>query len=519
MTPQHFTEPEPTRDFLRSSFIGRVLALNIALALFYFVVITFWFPIGNPVLFALLIAGEVFHVWQAIGYCATVWRPVHEAPFDSNYHPAVDVFITVAGEPVDVVSETVKAALAMDYPDFTVAILNDGYVAKKDNWREIEEMAEGLGVSCITRQIPGGAKAGNINHGLRQTKSPLVAVFDADHVPHPDFLAKTVGYFTAKNMGFVQSPQFYKNFSYNNVTGTAWEQQELFFGPLCKGKNRFNATFMCGTNMVIRRTALAEAGGMCETNIAEDFLTSLFIHERGWSSFYVAEVLAEGLAPEDFSSYYKQQFRWTRGSLEVVFRYNPLLRRGLSWAQRWQYLYSASYFLSGIVVLINMALPLAFFFWGAVPLAISTMALAGVFLPYIFTTIYTLQRSSNYSFTFRALAFAVSAWPIQLKALAAVIVNQKTAFSVTSKRRISGNFVRLVIPHLLYITLVGAGIAVALVREGLDTSVITNAAWALLYVATSTLFIREAIPSWRLRAARPSSAERTSATVKGGARG
>ena len=69
--------------------------------------------------------------------------------------------------------------------------------------------------------------------------------------------------------------------------------------------------------MVVRRAALVAAGGMCETNIAEDFLTSLFIHEQGWSSIYVPEVLAEGLAPEDFfrlHAWMKQRFedQWDR---------------------------------------------------------------------------------------------------------------------------------------------------------------------------------------------------------------
>ena len=91
---------------------------------------------------------------------------------------------------------------------------------------------------------------------------------------------------------------------------------------------------MCGTNVAVRRTALDEVGGLCQTNIAEDFLTSLLMHERGWRSVYVPEVLAQGLAPEDFLSYYKQQHRWARGSLEVIFKYNPLRRRGLTWPQR-----------------------------------------------------------------------------------------------------------------------------------------------------------------------------------------
>ena len=132
---------------------------------------------------------------------------------------------------------------------------------------------------------------------------------------------------------------------------------------------------------------------------------------------YVDEVLAEGLAPEDFLSYYKQQFRWARGSLEVAFKYNPLFRRGLTIGQRIQYLSSASYYLSGIVVVVNAFLPLLYFYAHLEPLEINTMSLALVFLPYIFIVLYTIQTTSNFSYTFRALAFSLSSFPIHCKAV------------------------------------------------------------------------------------------------------
>src|SRR6202008_3490247 len=150
-------------------------------------------------------------------------------------------------------------------------------------------------VECITRTVPGGAKAGNINNALRHTRSPLIAIFDADHIPHRDFLEKTVGYFGAQEkVGFVQTPQYYKNFAKNYLTQSSWDQQELFFGPICKGKNRLNAATMCGTNMVLSREALHEVGGICTDSIAEDFVTGLFMHAHGYTSVYVPEVLAEG---------------------------------------------------------------------------------------------------------------------------------------------------------------------------------------------------------------------------------
>ncbi|MDB5166204.1 MAG: hypothetical protein JWM37_276 [Candidatus Saccharibacteria bacterium] len=490
-----------TRSFLQPQASKRLLLVNAVMSLIYFFTITFFFHPGNMLLFSLLIAGEVFHVFQILGFVYTVWDNRVLNPFDRVFNKPVDVFITVCGEPVEIIRETAKAALAMDYDgDVQVYLLNDGFVANKDNWREVEALAKELGIHCITRKTPGGAKAGNINNAARISKHPYIVVFDADHVPHKNFLKQTMGFFTDEKMGFVQTPQFYKNMAENRITQTAWDQQTLFFGPIMSGKNRYNSAFMCGTNMVLSRAALDDAGGMVEFNIAEDFLTSLFVHNKGWNSVYVPQVLAEGLAPEDFLSYYKQQFRWTRGSLEVIFKYNPLFMRGLTRAQRWQYLISASYYLSGIVVLIDACIPLIYLFTGITAVQTSSMLLALVFMPYIFLNLYSLQATSNFTFTFNAISFSLSSFYLQIKAVLAVLTNQKTSFAVTSKKQIQGNFLYLATPQLLYIGLATAGVVVAFMREGLSASLMANLAWVFVNIAVFLPFIVASAPTlWRLK--------------------
>lgn len=482
------------KRFLNGSAGKSLIVLNVFLASVYFAAITFGFARGNKFLFDLLIAGEVFHLFQVLGYCYTIWDSKITALSDRSYMPPVDIFITVCGEPLEIVRETAVAAIAMDYPDFKVYLLNDGYVANKDNWEEIDKLAEELGITSITRRTAGGAKAGNINNGLKETSSPYFVVFDADHVPYKTFLKEVMGYFVDPKMGFVQTPQFYKNQKTNKVTQTAWDQQTLFFGPIMSGKNRLNSAFMCGTNMAVSREAVLEAGGMCEFNIAEDFLTSLFVHAKGWNSVYIPKVLSEGLAPEDFLSYYKQQFRWTRGSLEVIFKYNPLFMRGLSWSQRLQYLISASYYLSGIVIFIDMMLPLIFLFTGITAIHTTTMTLAFVFLPYIFINLYILQKSSNFTYSYSAISFSLSAFFLQMRAILAVIFNQKTSFSVTPKSQQQGNFAYLVIPHLVYILAAVIGLTVGLFREGFSASLIANLSWVVVNIAVFIPFVKESLP-------------------------
>jgi cellulose synthase (UDP-forming) len=105
--------------------------MNACAAAIYFYFITFVAPHGNLLLFSLLIVGEVFHLWQVFTFIYTVWDTNYLPPTNPYRTPPVDVFITVAGEPVDIVRETVRAAKAMHYPFFGVYILNDGFRHQK----------------------------------------------------------------------------------------------------------------------------------------------------------------------------------------------------------------------------------------------------------------------------------------------------------------------------------------------------------------------------------------------------
>lgn len=483
--------------FLASQNAKKMLSINIVFAVVYFVGLVFLFQRGNIYLYSALILGEIYHLWQVGTLINAAWDTRIDHPFSSSFTPPIDVYITVAGEPKAVVKKTLKAAVAMDYPEYHVYILNDGFVAKKSNWHDMEDLArefQDKGVSCITRRQGGGAKAGNINNALQQTSSPYVAILDCDHAPGKDFLKSSAGYFIDDKVAFVQSPQYYRNNTASYVANAAWQQQTLFFGPICRGKDRTNSLFMCGTNMVIRRQALEDVGGMQEASITEDLLTSLLMHSRGWRSVYVPRILAQGLAPEDFSAYWQQQFRWARGSLEVLLKYNPLFLPGLNWRQRLQYLASMSFYISGLVVLADALLPLFYFYGGLIPISSDTMAIALIFIPYIFLTLYALQRISSFAFSFRAIAFSIASWPIYILAMLLTLLRIRSSFKVTAKERQTGNYMVLVVPHILYILAVVVGIGWMAYRHGIDSSLITNASWGILYVVMFLPFVRAALP-------------------------
>ncbi len=474
------------------------IILNVLMSLVY---LSWWFNFrnaGSPILFGLLLVGEIYHVWQAVGYSITIWnqtktphKPVEEA------YP-VDVFITVCGEPPEVVEKTLIAATSMDYPNFKVYILNDSFSRKLPGWQEINDLAEKYGAYSITRDNNKGFKAGNVNNALRQTNSPFIAVFDADHIPHKDFLQKTMGHFSDPEMVLVQTPQYYQNREYSFLTTAAWEQQELFFGPICRGKSNMNSTFWCGTNAVIRRSALEEIGGVPENNIAEDFLASYFFHANKKKTIYIAEILAQGLAPTDLANYVRQQFRWARGSSEIMFRHNPIFNKNLTWQQKVQYLYSSSYYLNGFIALLDAIIPIIVLATGIVPVNDTTANFVLYFFPFIFFTIALLMFSTLNTITYKAIQLSMSSSFVFIQAVLSALFRKKVSFEVTSKNLEEGNFLKFAYPHIAYLILGIAAITLGLVRDGFVPSTITNASWVIFNVSMLSGFIRVAYPWGRL---------------------
>src|SRR5207237_9097827 len=99
------------------------------------------------------------HVVMALTFWHTIWPRKKRRiarQLMGTFLPSVDIFIPVAGEPIDVIKQTASAAKQIHYPNKKIYILNDGYVAKKDNWQDVENLAKELGVFCITRKYLGG---------------------------------------------------------------------------------------------------------------------------------------------------------------------------------------------------------------------------------------------------------------------------------------------------------------------------------------------------------------------------
>lgn len=440
--------------------------------------------VGNPVLYSVLVVVEIFNVAQAIGFWTTASRgylrrrrtrrraPTEPTSPTLTVYAPVDVFVPVYDEPLDVVAPTLAAAQAMD-GDPRVWLLDDG---DRD---EMAALAASIGVGYLRRPGNEGAKAGNINHALTRTDAPYVAVLDCDHVPRPGFLTATLPYVADPEVAYAQTPQYYANADAHPVASGSWGQQSLFFGPIAVGKDAAGAMFCCGTNVVFRRDALASVGGFPTDSVTEDFELSIGLHERGWRSAYVPEVLAAGLGPVDMAGYVGQQLRWARGCLSALPR---IVRSSLRPGRKVQYLLSSGFFLTGWTFLAYMFLPVIRILTGAQPIATDgadQFLLA--FLPYFGLALATLAATGAGAYGFDAYSLLFANWWVHVAATISWLRGTPARFVVTPKDGAGGRQPRAVLPALICIlVLVGVG-AYGLLRDR-SPATINNVAFLALHV-------------------------------------
>jgi cellulose synthase (UDP-forming) len=456
----------------------RLLVLcMIPLSLWYFGWLLQPGRVGVPALFGILVAAELFNLFQATGFWWTVTRrdrrrsPPRGAIRGTP--PLVDVLIPTYDEPLAVLEPTVRAALEMRGARLVVSVLDDGCRP------EVEAMAERLGARYVAREESEGAKAGNINSALLSTGSPFVAVLDCDHVPRPEFLERTLAPMVDERVAFVQTPQYYANSRRGGIAAAAWAQQALFFGAISRGKDADEAMFCCGTNVLFRRTALESVGGFPTDSITEDFVLSVKMHERGWETRYLPEVLAVGLGPEDMAAYVGQQRRWARGCLGAIGR---VLRARLPLRKRVHYLLSSSYFLSGWALLAYMSFPLIRIFTGAQPIAAASADQFVLhFAPYFCSALTMVVVAGRGTYTFAGFALAAATFWVQILASLAALTRRAGRFVVTPKQGAGAPRPLAAAPTLLAIAALLVGSLWGLIHQR-SPSTLNNVAFALLHV-------------------------------------
>lgn len=388
---------------------------------------------ADPLAFAMLLVTEVYGLW-ALGTLAWFsWsRPAAVRP-RATPGRSIDVYVCTYDEPTEVVAATLAGCKALTYPH-TTYLLDDG------RRPEMEELAELAGARYLTRPDNSHAKAGNINAALARTEGELVLMLDADHVPMPDALDAMVGYFDDERMALVQSPHDFFNHDSAQHYSVGRHEQSLFYRVVCPGKDRHGAAYWCGSAALIRRQALLEIGGVATETIAEDFHTTIRMQRNGWESRYHDEVLVQGLAPHDLDGYLLQRDRWARGNLAVfTLPESPLRAKELRPLQRLSYFASLFAYLAPPMRLLLM-LTLGLVLWtGQLPMKVSVVALAALWLPYVTLNLGTgAALARGYMKIGETAHYELLTMEIYTRALRCIFRPGRTAFKVTPKQGTGG---------------------------------------------------------------------------------
>jgi cellulose synthase (UDP-forming) len=298
-------------------------------------------------IFGLLVAisysgAQIFSSWLI--YLATHHRR-RKIP-NEPVNLSVDVFVTVCGENYELVQQTLLAACAM-HGEHRTWLLDDSHNP------DFAELARCAGAGYLTRSDKKDAKAGNINAALTRTDGEIIAIFDVDHTPKPNFLEATLGYFTDPTVGFVQVMLTFENNSDGWVAQAASESSHDFYTSVSIGADALHSATLVGSNALIRREALKSVGGY-QPGLAEDLETSLALHAAGWQSVYIPEPLAPGFAPPDVSAWFTQQFKWARGVFETLLISYPRYFSNLTTRQRVVYLVRMTYYWLGVVIALHL---------------------------------------------------------------------------------------------------------------------------------------------------------------------
>lgn len=395
----------------------------------------------------------------------------------------VDVLITVYGEPLNVIRRTAEAAMAMRGA-------HDTYICDDGDSDDVRDLAASLGCGYIRRLGGAGAKAGNVNHALTIAKSPYFIILDADFVAKPDFLEETLPAMVDPNVAFVQTPQVYGNL-HNVISRGAGYMQTMFYRFVQPGRNEFNAAFCVGTNVLFRRAAVDDIGGIYTQSKSEDVWTSLLLHERGWRSVFQPRELAVGDAPDTVEAYSKQQLRWATGGFEILLTHNPLSpHRRLSLDQRLMYFVTATHYLTGIAPGLLMFVPALEIFFDLRPVTMNVPWYQWVLF---YSGFYVLQvlLAAVIAGTFRweVLLLSLNSFPIYIKALMNAWLKVDTKWSVTGTtggRTSAFNFIHVQVYAFVFLA---CTTAVSLWRDQMMSSFTVATFWCAVNTLSLGTFL------------------------------
>jgi cellulose synthase/poly-beta-1,6-N-acetylglucosamine synthase-like glycosyltransferase len=231
-----------------------------------------------------------------------------------------------------VVDRLVDAVCRLEYPRdrLEIQVLDDS----TDETQEIAELAvrrhqaQGIAIAYIHRENRTGYKAGALDEGLRVARGELVAIFDADFIPRPDFLTSTVPYFSDPGVAMVQARWGHINEDYSLLTKIQAVLLDAHFVLEHGSRNRGGCFFnFNGTAGIWRRQAIYDGGGWQHDTLTEDLDLSYRTQLRGWRFIFLPDHVAPAELPVEMNAFKSQQHRWAKGSIQTFLKLMPRILR------------------------------------------------------------------------------------------------------------------------------------------------------------------------------------------------
>ncbi len=376
------------------------------------------------------------------------WQRTNESEL-----PSVTVQLPIYNERF-VVGRLIHAAAALDYPHekLEIQVLDDSTDGTCDVVAEHVDYyrKQGLQIEHVRREHREGYKAGALRDGMKVCRGELIAIFDADFVPEPDFLRLTIPFFDDSKVALVQGRWGHINPKFSALTRAQAVAIDGHFSVEQAGR-RWGGYYLNfnGTAGVWRRTAIDDAGGWKADTLTEDLDLSYRAQLKKWKVEYAVDVVVPAEIPVDISAFKSQQRRWAKGSIQTAIKLIPsMLRSDESLGVKLQAMIHLTHYLVHPLMLsvALLAVPLLSYWtgdWGPLPFGIMLVGLVvgstGPSALYV-----TAQRSLYKDWLHRLLAMptlmligtgiAVSNTRAVLEALLGI----KSAFIRTPKRALSG---------------------------------------------------------------------------------
>lgn len=426
----------------------------------------------NPVLYGLASLIVAYHtaVWMARWLALqNMERPRHLPPEDGLRVAVATAFVPEA-EPLPMLEQTVVAMVAMSYT-------HDTWVLDEGDDPRVRDLCRRLGARHFSRkhlaqyQTENGSfeqrtKHGNYNSWLTEVafeRYDVVVTFDADHVPEPSYLERTLGHLRDPGVGYVQAPQVYYNQDASFIARGAAEEVYAFYSSHQMASYAMGEPIVTGSHSIHRVAALREVGGF-PAHDAEDLYITMLYRSTEWRGVYVPEILALGTTPVDWTSYLGQQVRWARAVLDLKLRVFPKLAGKLPFMERIISLMHGTYYLRSLTFLLAYVM-LAYMLVANVRPAFlgrtSALAVVGLLVALqlidIFRQRYYLDPARERGVHWRAMLLQYAKWPHFGRALWDALRGRNVRYVLTRKTGTDGSTRVLARAHLL----VAAGMAAA----------------------------------------------------------